>query len=215
MTIGSAADQIIRELGYDSVDKRLDRRNVIKRMDAVRSEMMSVLANNGSIQGDQYLIRINVTPSELPDIFYVSREADILLDEVRKKYYSNMPSEYVSFYSNNGIRVIKPVQADSGSHYFINQKAGASVLYGSLESAALGGKVGYEVEGQKVYYNNLSPNTYTKVLITYIPSLSGLREDDEMPMTGELISLLLTKTRDSFIIQKSVPEDKVVDSRSN
>lgn len=215
MIIGAAADTIIKELGYDSVDRKIDRRNVIKRMDAMRSEMMSVLANGGNIQAEQIVLKINVTPSELPDIFYVSKEADILLDEVRKKYYSNMPTEYVSFFSNNGIRVIKPVQADSGSHYFINQRAGASVLYGSLESAALGGMVGYEIEGQKVYYNNLAANTYPKVLITYIPALSGLREDEEMPCTGEFASMLLTKTRDSFLIQKATPEDKAVDSRSN
>lgn len=215
MLIGQAADQIIRELGYQTVEKKLDRRNVIRRLDAERSQLMGILSQGGTIQGDQYIVNIRTTPQELPDIFYVTKNTPVIFDTTKQRFTAIMPTEYVMLINNNGIRVIKPLQDTVGSTYMINQRAGASVLYGSLDSASLGGMVGFELEGQHINFNNMPANTYSYVSVTYIPTLSGLREDDIMPCTGDFLSVLLDKTRDAFLIQKATPQDLTIDNKSN
>ena len=217
MIIGAAADQIIEELGYNSVDKKPDRRNIIVRMDAVRSELMGVLANGGVISSGQTQIRARQGQVyEFADVFYISRTTPVTYDTTRQRYYSDMPTEFVSFGSvNNGIRVIRPKHTNVGSNYFIAQMAGASVAYGSLESANLGGMIGYEIEGQKLFYNNMPANQYTDILITYIPTLLALNESDVLPCDSTFASILMDVTRERFMIQLQVPEDKTVDSNSN
>lgn len=217
MQIGQAADEISTELGYNSIDRKPNRRNIIARMDAVRSELMGVLANGGVISSGQTQIYAKKgVVYEFADVFYISRTAAVNYDANRLRYYSDMPTDYLSFGSvNNGIRVIRPKQTNVGSNYFISQMAGASVAFGSLESANLGGMVGYEAEGQRLYYNNLPANQYTEILITYIPTLMALSETDILPADQTFMSILLDKTRDSFLIQKGTQEDKSVDSNSN
>lgn len=219
MIIGAAADQIIAELGYQSVEKKLDRRNVIVRMDAVRSELMAIMSSGGVLSAgtqSQTQIRPNKSMAyDFPDVFYVSKTAPILFDNTRARYFSNMPTEYVAFGNNNGIRAVRLAQDNVGSNYLISQVASASVSYGELESSMLGGLMGYEIEGMKLFYNNMPANQYTEMLITYIPSLLALRETDILPCTGEFASVLLDRTRDSFLMQKGTREDKAIDGQSN
>jgi hypothetical protein len=216
MTIGQAADEISTELGYNSIDKKPNRRNIIARMDMVRSELMSILINSGTIQSGQTSVYIKRGVAyDFPDVFYISRLAPLVFDATQQKYYSEMPTGYVAFGSNNGIRMVKPKHDRSSSTYFISQMNGASVSFANLESAALGGMIGYEVEGQRIYYNNMPANQYTEVLITYIPTLMALTEEDALPCTGDFASILLDKTRDSFLIQLQRKEDKTIDSTSN
>lgn len=214
-SIGVAADQIIEELGFNSIDKRVDRRNIIVRMDAVRSELMGVLANGGVISSGQTMITAKGRPYEFNDIYYTSKLTAVSYDTSRLRYFSVMPTDWVSMPNNNGIRTIRPKQTNVGSNYFIAQMAGASVAYGSLESANLAGMIGYEVEGKLLFYNNMPANQYSEVLVTYIPVLMALLETDTLPCDATFASILLDKTRDSFLIDKGTKEDKAVDSNSN
>lgn len=215
-SIGTCCDEVIAELGFNSVDAKIDRRNVMVRMDAVRSELMGVLANGGVIGAGQTQIRATKgQPYEFNDIYYISRATPVSYDANRLRYYSEMPTDWVSMPNNNGIRIIRPKQTNVGSNYFIAQMAGASVAYGSLESANLGGMIGYEIEGNKLFYNNMPANQYSEILITYIPTLMALRETDILPADATFASILLDMTKNSFLVQLQKTEDKSVDSNSN
>lgn len=214
-SIGVIADEIITELGYSSVDKKLDRRNVIVRLDAIRTELMGVLASGGVIASGQTQIRAGNSPYEFNDVYYITRNLSIAFDESRERYVSTIPTDYVTFENNSGIRVIRPKKANTGSNYFINQRLGASVTYGSLESSNLGGMIGYEVEGKTIWWNNMPANVYTEVLITYIPTLLALSETDFLPCTGEFAAILLDKTKQAFMEQLQIKEDKLIDNASN
>lgn len=214
-SIGVIADEIITELGYQSVDKKLDRRNVIVRLDAVRTELMGVLASGGVIASGQTQIRPTKFPYEFNDVYYITSSMDITFDCNRGRYVSEIPTDYVTFESNSGIRLIRPKKAVVGSNYFIHQKLGASLSYGSLESSGLGGMIGFEIEGKTIWWNNMPANMYESVLITYIPTLLALKETDMLPCTGEFASILLDITKQKFIEQLGIQEDKVIDSTSN
>ncbi len=214
MLIGEAADQVIAELGYMTSEKKLDRRNVIVRMDTVHRSLCMALAYDGTYMGQgEWRSKVDSEPTELPDILYVSRVAPVMYDKGRGQYYFIMPSEYVSFKNNNGVRWVAPLQDPTDG--FICQKAGSSGAYYLLESSELGGMKGYEMEGLIVYLNNFPPNTFDELRITYLPALRGLKETDTLPMSGEMAKQLLDGTRDSFLIQLQKPQDFTQDTVSN
>ncbi len=215
--IGAFADEIIAELGYMSADKKLDRRNIIVRADAEIGALLSAAIYMGTMVGGEWRLKIDEQMSEPADVLFISRTTPILYDSDRDIYYSVAPTEFRSFHSFSGIRRIKPVKANTSGLLmdaptdFINQRSGAATAYGLLESAQLGGAVGYEIEGQKWYYNNLPLNVYDKVLVTYLPMLTGLKETDTLPMSAEFASMLMDKVKNSFLIQKATPPDNVTD----
>lgn len=214
MVIGAFADNILEELDYQTIQTRkLDRRNIILRADEVRSELLANTIYSATKQGDNFIVKYDKEFMELPDIMFVSRKMAVTKDLVRDRFFSTMPSSFVSFGSQNGIRMIRPAQdnapvaQDQPLPYFIAQKAGASLSYGLLESAQLAGGIGYEIEGQKVFYNNMLPGIYDEVLVTYLPTLAGLQETDEMPCPAEFISMLATKVKNEFMFQRQFPAD--------
>ena len=210
MIIGVFADEVIRELGYATVDKKLDRRNIIVRADAIRTELIGQMFTGATIVTPSARIGI-VKQNEVNDSYYISKLAPVTFDVVRNKYYANIPTERVSFTYNSGIRIVRGAQDNTGG-YFIEQKAGAGSLYGLLESANLGGKVGFEVEGNTLWFNNLEPTTYPNVLITYIPSLLGLKETDILPV--EFPQQLIDATKQAFLLQKELPQNLTNDNVS-
>lgn len=213
MIIGAFADEVIKELGAVSSEKKYDRRNVIVRADSTYRGLLAALAYDGLyLGGGEWRLKIDSEPTELPDNLFITRVAHVEFSHLRDQHFVTVPTEYISFKNINGIRWVSPTRDRTDG--FINQRAGSSGAYYLLESAALGGAKGYEIEGQHLYLNNFPPNTYDKLLITYLPALTGLKETDLMPMTGEIANMLMTAVRDSFAVQKATPEKKVTDGNS-
>ena len=122
--------------------------------------------------------------------------------------------------NKNGIRSIKGIKdrtaqtATDRRVDFVAQKAGAGVAYGLLESAALANGIGYEIEYKQgtpgvLYYNNMQNDEYCKVLVTYLPKLSGLNEDDILPMDDTFAKMCEDETVLAFTAQRLFSRDKV------
>ena len=176
MTLGVFADEVIEELAYFTVDKKLDRRNIFVRADIIRTDLIGQLFTGATLVTPTARIGI-LKQNEVNDAYYVSKIAPVQYDAARDRYFANVPTERISYTYNSGIRMVRGAQDNTGG-YFIEQKAGAGSAYGLLESANLGGKAGFEIEGNMLYFNNFTPASYPNVLITYIPSLLGLKETD-------------------------------------
>lgn len=210
MKIGLFADLVLAELSYTTTDRKIDRRPVIVRAEAIRTDMIGMLFSGATMVTQTARIGYS-KQAEVNDAYYVSKVAPVQYDAVRGKHYSVFPTERVSFTTNSGIRMIRGAQDNTGG-YFIEQKAGSGAAYGLLESSQLGGKIGFEVEGNTLYYNNMLPDTYPNVLITYIPSLLGLSEDDILPV--EFPQQLIDATKQAFMFQKQMPQDLATDNVS-
>jgi len=217
MLIGSFCDQVIEELGYTTQDKGLDRRNVIVRADAIRTEMISHLVTGATLVSESARVGI-VSQRELNDTLYISRVVPIAFNPVRGRFFANMPTEYLNFNEYSGIRAVRGLQANTTDVdvpvLFFHQRVGAGVAYGQLESATLMGGIGFEVEGMKIWFNNMPAGSYPNALITYIPSLLGLTEEDILPCSGEFTKMLMDRTKEAFMLKRQTPEDKTADSRS-
>ena len=180
------------------------------RSDIIRTELIGMLFTGATIVKPNARIGI-VKQNEINDAYYISKEAKVEFSSTRNKFYSVIPTERVSFTYNSGIRIVRGTQDNTGG-YFIEQKAGSGSLYGLLESANLGGKIGFEIEGNTLWFNNMQPSTYESVLITYIPSLIGLQETDILPV--EFPEQLIDATKQAFLLQKEVPQNLTNDNVS-
>lgn len=210
MTIGVFADEVLKELAYYTPEKKLGRRNIIVRADIVRTEIIGQLFTGATLVTQT--ARIGITKqNEINDAYYLSKTSPVQYDAIRDRFYAELPTDRVSFTFNSGIRLIRGAQDNTGG-YFIEQKAGSGAAYGLLESSQLGGKVGWEAEGNTIYFNNMLPDTYPNVLITYIPSLIGLKETDILPV--EYPNQLIEQTKQAFLLQKQLPQNLAVDNIS-
>lgn len=222
MLLGEFADNILERFDVTTMaSKKADRRNIIVEADIIRSELLA--AGNYSatlVQGQAWQFNIGNDVKELPDILFMSKEAEVKWNEYRGCYYSTMPTEFVMFKNKTGIRAIKGIRDRSAQTAndrrvdFVSQKAGTGVAYGLLESAALGGGIGYEIEYKQgtpgvLYYNNMTPNEFCKVLITYLPKLSALSEDDVLPMDDTFAKMLEDRVVMAYMQQRQSGRDKV------
>lgn len=198
MTIGAFADLVIAQLGYNSIDKKVDRREIIAYADAVRGEIYGAM-----LKGDY---------AELPDHLLTSKIMDVVYDPLRGRYYSIKPA-HIDLDRANGIRRIGDVLDDTS--YFIEIANGSVGMYGELESSGLAGKKGFWEDGGRVYYSNMLPSEYTQVRITYAPSLASMKLREELPMSADFAKQLIDAVVQSFFIQKQTPQDKGVDNVSN
>lgn len=226
MEIGTFCDLVLAKFGYANMEaKKSDRREIIVQADAIRGELLAAGNYSATKVGEAWQFNIGNDLRELPSILFISRPSAVIWDDTRKKYYSLLPGEVVTFKNKSGVRVIHGIQTnDAGQGANINwqtdrtdfviQQTGAGVAYGLLESAMLTGAVGAEIEMKSgtngvVYYNNMQPGMWSNVLITYMPRLwnGGLAESDMMPMDDTFAKMLVDKVFDSFIPQKQFPKE--------
>lgn len=224
MKIGDFCDLVLAKFGYANMEsKKADRREIIVQADAIRGELLAAGNYSATKVGESWQFNIGYDLRELPSILFISKSSKVLFDDARKKYYSILPGEVVTFKNKSGVRIIHGIQTnDAGQGANINwqsdrtdfvvQQPGAGVAYGLLESAMLAGTVGAEIEMKQgtngvLYFNNMQPGMYESVLITYLPRLwgGGLTEDDMMPMDDTFANMLVDKVFAAFLPQKQFP----------
>lgn len=224
MKIGDFCDLVLAKFGYANMEsKKADRREIIVQADAIRGELLAAGNYSATKVGESWQFNIGYDLRELPSILFISKSSKVLFDDARKKYYSILPGEVVTFKNKSGVRIIHGIQTnDAGQGANINwqsdrtdfvvQQTGAGVAYGLLESAMLAGTVGAEIEMKQgtngvLYFNNMQPGMYESVLITYLPRLwgGGLTEDDMMPMDDTFANMLVDKVFAAFLPQKQFP----------
>ena len=222
MLIGEMADNILARLDATTIaSKKLDRRNCIIEFDIIRSKYLSIGVYSGTfIAGSkEWQYNIGNDVKELPDILFLTQTMPVVWNKWRGCNMSVMPSEFVMFKNKNGIRSIKgrldrTAETETGARVdFVAQKAGSGVDYGLLESAALSGGIGYEIEMRPgtpgtLFYNNMQAGQFCDVLITYLPKLSGLSEDDMLPMDDSFAKMCEDETVMAFMYQKGAQRDK-------
>lgn len=213
MIVGVFCDSVIEELGYHTSEKSIDRRNVQVRAAIEHRTLLAALVYGGTYLGQGvWRMKIDEDARELPDSLFITKAVPVQFDATRNRNYVTVPSPFISFENNNGIRWV--CAKHDTTDYFISQRSGASGAYNLLESAMLAGMKGYEIELQSLWMNNFPPNVYQELLITYLPALEGLKETDILPMPGEIAKMLADAVVDSFKLKRSIPINNTVDSVS-
>jgi len=135
----------------------------------------------------------------------------VCFSENRNEYYSDLPAGIISLPNNRGLRMVSPMgnQADK----FNIDRSGGDALWAELEAGSEGSDV--YIEGSKLFYRNLSKFIAKNgVLVKMVRNISGLDEDDLIPIPSGYEEMFLAKVMDLFSESKATLDDDTNDGRS-
>jgi len=194
MTKAELGDAVLLLKGYSNQDAKLDVRLVWVLADVVIPKLIEAKIKNDG--------------EDIVDLFTKPFILPILQDAQTEKMYVELPTSPIAV---NGklIREISETKGDSNS--FAIQKIGEKTIYSKLEAGNALGKTIATPEGRKVYLQNVGV-LVDEVLVRYIPKITGIQKEDDIPVPpdyeDDLLNLILAKLNE----QKQTKEDKYNDS---
>lgn len=207
MTKKELAYKIIHSLEggkFKVSESRYDVRYVMRFIEDAYGYMIK----NSFFDGKRYSDRYDTIPEEFISTF---EDVDIKKNDNRDVYYSKLPGRIISIYEDRGLKSISWMQDDKP---FIRVSPGSSGAWGSLESSALHGNIGYWVEGNNIIYKNMD-NVDTdkdKVLVRMLSGIETLKDDDTIPMPIDYEYEITMMVKDLLQGKKTVEEDTTNDN---
>lgn len=147
---------------------------------------------------------------------FVSTYPDVLVqkDSQRDKLYSVLPAQLVSLSGGKGVRQVSGVKDEFD--VFIPINSGDDGLFYGLEAGPLSGKKVYWLEGNKIFYKNISPLWEGEsVMIKMISSIYSLGEDDYIPIPAGVETDFEDNTFSRLVLQRDSKEDKLADNNAS
>lgn len=145
--------------------------------------------------------------------FIYSFVEDVKFDNIRKRYYANIPSAYVNLPNGIGLYSVHPVEDDTDSFIPINTMFLS--LGSGLTVSTMQGRKSYFIENKKIYLANLSPDFCTKQIIMKL--VGGMQSDEEfdfdisMDMQGQIAQGVV----ELYMAQLQTPKDEITDNVKN
>ena len=164
-----------------------------------------------------YLIEkyLNLYGEDIQGEFITTYEAvPVLKNEARNRYYSVMPAQLVSARSTrniSGIRQVSGVQEEYD--VFIPLKSGDLSVFNGLEASGLGCQIGYWIESDKLYYENMPALFDGKtVMVKMISSIYSLDEDEYIPIPASVEVELEDMIFERLLMMYQTKEDRIPDN---
>jgi len=202
MTKLELSDGVILLLGYNSVDKKLDRRLVWFIADRIIPTLISNLANSEGLPAE-----------DVADNFVIYKDADVKFSQKRQQYYADIPTPLMNIAGFSSVRQVGDSQDESTT--FVPIKQGQQAIIKNLEVGGLGGRIGYRLEGNRLWFVNIPDGVYTSVALKYLPTISGLKDEDQIMIPATIELDLINMIKQSLQEQKLTAEDKSVNNGSN
>ena len=192
------AEQILRLLNSGDVtsDNDIDIREVILAVEQERDR----------------LVRLRLFESlQMGDVISSFDNVLIKNDSTKDMLYSNLPGNPLSLPNDYGVWQVSYQKNQKSS--FIRMPNGSMGLYNGLPSSALGGRDGFFVEGNKIYYNDsVSDCCGNKVLIKMVLNSGSIANDVTFPIPADIQSEVIKNVIQLFSIQKQFPHDEQNDN---
>ncbi len=114
----------------------------------------------------------------------------LIKNTVRNRFYAILPAQLISVRSTRNISGLRQVSGSQDEYdVFIPMKTGDAAIFYGLEASSIGFKIGYWLEGDKIIFENMSPEFEGKtVMVKMISSIYSTPEDDfiAIPASMEL-----------------------------
>lgn len=202
MTKLELADGVILSMGYNSQDKKLDRRLVWFWADRLIPSLINNLAKSEGL-----------APEDIADNFVIIKEADVKYSNKRQQYYADLPTPIMNIAGFSSVRQVGDVRDETTA--FVPVKSGTQVIINNLEVGGLGGRIGYRLEGSRLWFINIPTGVYSTVLLKYLPTITGLNDSDQLMIPANIEFDLVNLIKQSLQEQKLTPEDKTVNNADN
>jgi len=149
--------------------------------------------------------------SEIEGVFvYTFKNRPVLKDEDTGRYYSEIPSSYLSLPHELGIRMVAEMKGDSQP--FIRVPLTYLALTRNLTSITNMGRSGFYVEGKNIYFVNY--NKAEKVMFKLAIALEETDADDEIQIPPDIQSQIIDKVLTKYGYTKQIPIDNTNNSNS-
>lgn len=191
MTKTEFSDIIISiwEGGETTSQRKPDPREIWILADAAMSELI-------------YLDNKEKPNSEIDGRFFTAEILNVVFNAVRHKKYITLTSPPLIGAGGSAIILISPVQDDSKQ--FIMASLVENFLTNGLEVDRLS-DVSFSLENNTVFFDKL-PSQYSQVLVRSVKAISGLGEDETIPIAEHLMNSVFDSVLQKIGIQKQQAE---------
>ena len=198
------AEQIKRLLNSGDVthDNEIDSREIILAIDQERDRLIRMRLKESLMQGERTI------PGDIISTF---DKIPIRKYKVKKLLYSPLPERPMSLFNDMGITHVSYTTDQYNA--FIRMKNGSLSLYNGLLSSDIGGRGGYWMEGDRIYYNKAVDDCCGNTVILKMVLNSGDIEPDELyPIPADLEIEVVRNVLQLYSPMKSTPNDEINDN---
>lgn len=200
--IGELVKSIL-EANHSTSQTKFDERIVWKMVDIARDYLITRAYWNAR-KDSSYTLN---------DEFISSLSATVKKDEERNLFYLSLPARIVSLPDDRGLVQVLPKKNENIQ--FVRIKAGSNAVYANLEAGQIGGKTGYWLEGQKIWFKNLPPQFGSvELLIKLILGADYFDIDDVLPIPSDYQAELLQLVLQFISGEKQIEQDRAVDKQA-
>lgn len=198
------AEQILRIINAGDVtaDSKYDIREIILAVEQERDRLVRLRLFE-SLQMGEMIVAGDV----------ISSFDNVLIknDSVKDMLYSDLPGNPLSLPNDYGVWQVSYQKNQKSA--FIRMPNGSIGLYNGLLSSNLGGREGYFVEGNRIYYNdNVSNCCGHKVLIKMVLNSGSIANDVLFPIPADIQSEVIRNVVQLFVQSKGLPHDEQNDN---
>ncbi len=198
------AEQILRLINSGDVtsDNDIDIREIILAVEQERDRLVRLRLFE-SLQLGEMIVAGDV----------VSSFDNVLIkkDLVKDMLYSDLPGNPLSLPNDYGVWQVSYQKNQKSS--FIRMPNGSMGLYNGLPSSALGGRDGFFVEGNKIYYNDsVSDCCGNTILLKMVLNSGSIANNITFPIPADVQSEVIKNVTQLFSLQKQFPHDEQNDN---
>jgi hypothetical protein len=190
------AEQILRRLAKYSDEASVDEREL----------MLSIHQSLASLLRVRFFESKNIDFQEVDgSVYYTINDNLVLQDNIKKEYYTNIPSSTISLPYGVDLKRVGTPQGRG----FVEAQNGFKDLYAGLASCSLENNTGYYREGSRLYFINMDvTNLPENVSITMTLPLDKIDEDDELNIPADMVEQVVEQVFEKYVKTSSIPADE-------
>ena len=198
------AEQILRILnsGDVSTDNSIDPRELLLAIEQERDRLVRLRLFESMKMGN---------PTIPGDVVSAFDSIKIKKDTVKGLLYSDLPGRVMSLPEDKGIAHVSYTKDQYNA--FVRMPNGSLSLYNGLLSSMIGGRGGYWLEGDRLYYNDgVDDCCGNTVIVKMVMNSGDLEPDAPFPIPSDLESEVIRNVIGLYASMKQIPNDEQNDN---
>lgn len=198
------AEQILRILnsGDVSTDNSIDPRELLLAIEQERDRLVRLRLFESMKMGN---------PTIPGDVVSAFDSIKIKKDVVKNLLYSDLPGRVMSLPEDKGIAHVSYTKDQYNA--FVRMPNGSLSLYNGLLSSMIGGRGGYWLEGDRLYYNDgVDDCCGNTVIVKMVMNSGDLEPDAPFPIPSDLESEVIRNVIGLYASMKQIPNDEQNDN---
>lgn len=198
------AEQILRILnsGDISHDNSIDPRELLLAIEQERDRVVRLRLFESMQMGN---------PTIPGDIVSAFDSIKIKKDTVKNLLYSDLPGRIMSLPEDKGVTHVSYTKDQYNA--FVRMPNGSLSLYNGLLSSMIGGRGGYWVEGDRLYYNSSVDDCCgNTVIIKMVMNSGDVDPNEKFPIPADLESEVIKNVIALYAPMKQLPNDEQNDN---